>query len=111
MHMGVHAVKSIPDVTAEMKLADRLSQCPTFTAHDEGHHREAPTLAHGLADVEEACSAFLDHLPRLVAATDCDAIQESFSEIYVDLTHLIYQLWAAKSFRTLLGCKPEWISS
>ena len=75
-------------------LAERLAQTPDVTRFDEGAHREAWTLAHAFADLEESFEKFLtDQLPRLVGdQSTTTEIPDILLEIGEEFRHILYHI-------------------
>ena len=75
-------------------LAQRLSQCSEVTRFDQGQNREAWTIAHAFADLEESFSRFLDEqLPQLVEEPLNERdINDLLLEIGEEFRHVLYHI-------------------
>lgn len=84
-------------------LADRLSRCPEVTRYDEGENREAWTISHAFADLEESFRKFLDdHLPKLMQdQAEASRTYDLLLEIGEELRHILYHLKDPRFYRYL----------
>ena len=75
-------------------LAHRLSQCSEVTRFDLGQNREAWTIAHAFADLEESFTRFLDEqLPQLVEQPLNEKdMNELLMEIGEEFRHVLYHI-------------------
>jgi hypothetical protein len=91
------------DATDLKALAERLSRCPEVARLDEGKDREAWTLAHAFADLEESFRKFLeDQLPRLTQdQLEVSEVHDLLLEIGEELRHILYHIKDPKFYRYL----------
>ncbi len=84
-------------------LAHKLSKCPEVTRYDTGEEKEAWTLAHAFADLEESFHAFLeDQLPMLVKGDlPPSAMHDLLLDIGEELRHILYHIQDPKFYRYL----------
>jgi hypothetical protein len=91
------------------RLAERLAKCPEVTRFDTGQEKEASTLAHAFADLEESFRAFLDdQLPRLAQGNlppseMCDLLLD----IGEEFRHILYHIQDPKFYRYLSPAPAE----
>jgi hypothetical protein len=99
-------------VAGEVELERRLAQCEHVRQFDDSE-RESAAIADSLGDLEKVFRKYLDQLlPRVLAATTCDALDGALSDIHVEFQEIVWHLWYPKSFRiALLGqdARPPWI--
>jgi hypothetical protein len=93
------------DVARRVELEKRLNGCEQIRRFDDPGHRESGAIADALGDLETVFHRYLEHLlPKALAATSCDEIEDALFDIRVDLLEVVWHLWYPKSFRTeLLG--------
>ncbi len=84
-------------------LEERLSTCPEVTRHDEGGHREASTLAHAFADLQESFRKFMkDQLPKLTQnQLDSSEIYDLLHDIGEEFRHILYHIKDPKFYHYL----------
>jgi len=90
-------------------LAERLSRCPQVTRFDQGEHREAWTIAHALADLEDSFGRFLDEqLPRLTEepASNTD-LNDVLLEIGEEFRHVLYHINDPAFYKYVSGFESE----
>jgi hypothetical protein len=84
-------------------LAKKLSKCPEVTRYDTGEEKEAWTLAHAFADLEESFHAFLEvQLPKLVKGNlQPSEMHDLLLDIGEELRHILYHIQDPKFYRYL----------
>jgi hypothetical protein len=84
-------------------LAERLSACPQVTKFDRGEEREAWTLVHAFADLEQSCRTFTEvQLPRLASRRlDASELPDLLLEIGEELRHMLYHIRDPQFYRYL----------
>ena len=85
------------------RLAERLAKCPEVTRFDTGQEKEAWTLAHAFADLEESFRAFLDdQLPKLAREDlEPEAMHDLLLDIGEEFRHILYHIQDPKFYRYL----------
>lgn len=93
-------LKKPKDVSA---LAERLSSSSEVTRFDRGREKEAWTLAHAFADLEESFVKFArHHLPRLTRDDlSPSEIRKVLLDIGEEFRHILYHLNDPKFYRYL----------
>ena len=88
-----------------IELEKLLMQCERVRQFDDPGHRESAAIADALGDLEKVFHTYLDELlPRVLAATTCDALEDALLDIRMEFQELVWHLWYPKSFRNqLLG--------
>jgi hypothetical protein len=91
------------DAVALKALAERLSTCKAVTKFGAGEEREAWTLAHAFADLEESFRRFLEEqLPRLAQGQSAESeIHDLLLEIGEEFRHILYHIKDPKFYRYL----------
>jgi len=82
-------------------LAKRLATCATLTKYDTVERKEADTLAHGFADLEDSFRVFLDEqLPKLLRKEDLtpEEITHLLLEILDEFRHILYHIKDSKYY-------------
>lgn len=95
----------LEDVESWEFLAKRLATCAKVTQYDTDQRREAATMAHAFADLEESFRVFLDqHLPKLLQKKDMtpDEVTEVLLEICDEFRHIMYHVKDPKFYAYLL---------
>jgi hypothetical protein len=84
-------------------LAERLSTCKAVTKFDVCEEREAWTLAHAFADLEESFRRFLEEqLPRLAQGQLKESeVHDLLLEIGEEFRHILYHIKDPKFYRYL----------
>ena len=88
-----------------MFLAKRLATCASVTKYDAGERKEAGTLAHAFADLEESFRTFLNELlPKLMSKENLtpDEIDDLLLEILHEFRHILYHIKDSKYYWYLL---------
>ena len=96
---------------AEAHLAELRAQAAGATRLDESErllqaaHAAEKAELDKLGDLEKVFHTYLDELlPRVLAATTCDALEDALLDIRMEFRELVWHLWYPKSFRNqLLG--------
>ncbi len=99
----------LKDVTEWEALAERLSKCPEVTRYDTGQEKEAWTLAHAFADLEESLRAFLDdQLPRLAQGNlQPSETYDLLLDIGEEFRHILYHIQDPKFYKYLIPTAAE----
>jgi hypothetical protein len=92
-------------VARRVELEKLLDACEQVNRFDDHGHPESGAIADALGDLEIVFHRYLDELlPKVLAATSCDEIEDALSDIRMDLQEVVWHLWYPKSFRVqLLG--------
>ncbi len=92
----------LKNVAAWERLAERLSKCAEVTRFD-GQEKEAWTLAHAFADLEESFRVFLDdQLPKLAQENlEPEEMHDLLLDIGEEFRHILYHIQDPKFYRYL----------
>jgi hypothetical protein len=93
------------DPTKRVELEKRLNACEHVRRFDDPGNRESAAIADALGDLETVFRRYLDQLlPKALAATSCDELEDALFDIRMDFEEVVWHLWYPKSFRVqLLG--------
>ena len=93
----------LKDMDSWKKLAEKLDRLPEVNRYDSSDEKEAWTLAHAFADLEESFRTFLhDQLPRLVnGETTAAALNDLLTEIGEEFRHILYHIKDSKFYAYL----------
>ena len=99
----MNASRTLGSATRIKALAERLSTCHDVTKFDHGDEKEAWTIAHAFADLEESCQKFTDiQLPRLANARLNGAeLRDLLLEIGEEFRHVLYHIHDPQFYRYL----------
>jgi hypothetical protein len=97
----------LEDPAIVKSLAERLSACNAVTRFDRGESREAWTLAHAFADLEESFRKILeDQLPKLLQQLPDSNTEETLLEIGEEFRHILYHIADSEFYRYLRDGRP-----
>jgi hypothetical protein len=97
------------DPATRIELEKRLNACEHVRQFDDPDQRESAAIADALGDMETVFRRYLERLlPKALAATSCDELEDALFDIRIDFQEVIWHLWYPKSFRIqLLGEDSE----
>lgn len=97
------ANRLLAEVSAWNSLAAKLSQVPEVCRYDDKGEKEAETVVHALADLEQSFRRILDdQLPRLIEAPPTPSVlHDLLLEIGEELRHIQYHIRDPKFFQYL----------
>ena len=95
--------RTLKNVAEWERLAERLAKCPEVTRFDTGQEKEAWTLAHAFADLEESFRTFLDdQLPRLAGENlKPEEMYDILLDVGEEFRHILYHIQDPKFYRYL----------
>jgi hypothetical protein len=76
------------------RLGEQLANVPAVKSYATETNGDGPewTLAHALADIDDACAEYTPALQVLLAAATPDEIADALGDIYEVLRHMTYHL-------------------
>ena len=87
------------DPKLQLALAERWSETLDFSAYDRPDEPGAWNLIYSLKGIQDSCRSLLDEeLPKVVAASTEEGLQDALLEVGIELGHLLYHVRDARYF-------------
>lgn len=95
--------KNLGNAAAIEKLAKKLDGFRQITNFDGRGEKQAWTIAHALADIEESAVTFVqDCLPKLKRAESEEEVLDALNDVGEELRHILYHIKDVRFYAYLI---------